>query len=546
MENKIVKKESESLNTSLDQLIKDAEGGDADAQWQLGDCYWSGYKWGAELNENKALKWYEKSASRGNADRKARLGIRYYQSRDNEKSVKWLTEALNDSTAPPKIISPENLQDLIALVRYKLNWKDNCIRTSMGIQAFEMRIQGWEWHLQKAEKELQILWYDVIDIDAVGFFWITGGGSDADIIFDKGSHLNSLESWNELSHKQFGGKYSYYALTNFPRGRVMYDCNTGKTFVYADKKILNRLNIFEPILADMFSLKDYEFRYDKRYKSSIVIKKSEGFLRVFNRAKLNNLTGKNAELFERLKADVYTGEVFPAVRKGEIHFYYKGGCLYKFNGVSFVRDKEYEKYSDGTAGLDEYDKAKKQNENKYKHADGSAKEQQLLHRLNGHTFNRHNTSGVVVLDIETRLNGAIGSNKKCDMVLLNTTTNQIMFVEGKVFTDGRVNVKVDYMPEVIEQVKTYTAAIAEQAQTIVAQYGEHIKTINALFGTAYDPQIRLTDTAKLLVYGTPQNPNLNGQYSIKTISDGLGTGNVAWFKTGEEPSIDEIWSALCK
>jgi hypothetical protein len=271
-----------------------------------------------------------------------------------------------------------------------------------------------------------------------------------------------------------------------------------------------------------------------------------GFIRSFDSSKIKKLSDASAELFAKLKNDTYAGLVFPAVRKGEVHFYYKGGCLYKFNGISFARDKAYGAYSDRTDGLDEYAKAKRQNENKFTNTGGSAKERQLLDRLNSHTFNRERKTKTVVLDMEIRLNGTVGENKKCDMVLLNTETRQIMFVEGKVFSDNRVNRKVGNRPEVIEQVNIYTAGLAEQAQAIELQYAEHISIINALFGTTYEVNNCLVTTAKLLVYETPKNPNDNGRYSIDAINAALGAENVMWVASGEEPGIDEIWDALTK
>lgn len=271
-----------------------------------------------------------------------------------------------------------------------------------------------------------------------------------------------------------------------------------------------------------------------------------GFIRSFDSSKIEKLSAASAELFARLKNDTYAGFVFPAVRRDEIHFYYKGGCLYKFNGTSFARDKAYKAYRDRTDGLEEYAKAKRQNENKFTKTGGSAKERQLLDRLNSHTFNRERKTKVVVLDVEIRLNGTVGKNKKCDMVLLNTITRQIMFVEGKVFSDNRVNRTVGNSLEVIEQVNMYTTGIAEQAQAIALQYAEHIRIINNLFGTEYETKNSLVTTAKLLVYETPKNPTDNGRYSIETINTALGADNVMWVVSGDEPSIDEIWDALTK
>ena len=60
------------------------------------------------------------------------------------------------------------------------------------------------------------------------------------------------------------------------------------------------------------------------------------------RAALHN--AQNGPLYARLKADVFAGLVYPAVRKNQLHFYYKGGCLYKFANGTFTRDPAYCKY----------------------------------------------------------------------------------------------------------------------------------------------------------------------------------------------------------
>ena len=267
-----------------------------------------------------------------------------------------------------------------------------------------------------------------------------------------------------------------------------------------------------------------------------------GFIREFNCLQIDKMTsGSNGELFEHLKADVLKGEVFPAVRKNELHFYYKGGCLFRFCGGSFKRDKNFEKFGVGYGHLPPYEKAKKENEEKFKNAAGGEAERQLLDRLYCHTFNR-GSSNVVVLDIEVNLGGQ--AVKKCDLVLLNTQTDEIMFVEGKVFSDGRVNVKPPHIPEVIEQVNAYSAAINAQSQTVLEQYARHTVVINRLFGTSYKPPKKLIEPVKLLVYGTPQNPTKNGEYAIDKINTELGASNVLWVNQNEYPTLDKIWVDL--
>ena len=252
--------------------------------------------------------------------------------------------------------------------------------------------------------------------------------------------------------------------------------------------------------------------------------------------------GEYAKLFGLLKTDVLAGRVFPAVRTNELHFYYKGGCLYKFNGA-YSRDDNYKLYSEGTEGLSDYERAKKENENKFTNRKGGVTERGLLDRLYKFTYCKDLKSDVVVIDIEVNLNGSIGRGKKCDLVLLNTKTDELMFVEGKVYSDSRVKCAAPYIPEVIEQVNTYTSAMAEQRLNILAQYGEYIKIVNGLFGTEYRPPKRLLEPAKLLVYGTGGGRAENIEYTIQTINQKLGAGNVMWVR-GKEPALDEIWNAL--
>ena len=272
-----------------------------------------------------------------------------------------------------------------------------------------------------------------------------------------------------------------------------------------------------------------------------------GFIRSFSQSQIDKMTcGDNAELFARLKADVLNGTVFPAVRKNELHFYYKGGCLYKFAGGTFKRDKNFEKFGEGLTELSPYERAKKENESKFTNVGGKAKERRLLDELNCHTFDRNYCGNVVVLDIEVNLNGEIGRGKKCDLVLLNTLTDELMFVEGKVFSDSRVNVTPPNTPEVITQVNTYTAAIAEQKQNILEQYARHIKIINGLFGTAFRPPKKLVEPAKLLVYETPKSPRDNGKYSIGKINIELGADNVFWVGEDIKPTLDDIWEPFTK
>lgn len=267
-----------------------------------------------------------------------------------------------------------------------------------------------------------------------------------------------------------------------------------------------------------------------------------GFTRSFSDVQIEKMTnGENSQLFAQLKADVLAGDVFPAVRINELHFYYKGGCLYKFSGFGFKRDKNYKKFGVGFETLSPYGKAKKENELKYRKASGGQAERQLLDGLYRHTFAEHSSS-IVVLDIEVNLGGQ--AVRKCDLVLLNTLTDEIMFVEGKVFSDRRVKTSIPSVPEVIEQVNGYSNAIRSQEQTILEQYARHIDIVNGLFGSSFRPPKKLVQPAKLLVYNTPEKLTINGEHSIGKIDSGLGAGNVLWVAPCSSPTLSDIWNGL--
>ncbi len=267
-----------------------------------------------------------------------------------------------------------------------------------------------------------------------------------------------------------------------------------------------------------------------------------GFIRLFDDAAIDKMkSAKNAEILERLMNDVAAGEVFPAVRVNELHFYYKGGCLYKFTGSSFERDPRYAKYAGNAVYSNEYERAKAENANKFTAINGGKTERQLLDGLCCHTFGAGKGSDVVVLDIEVNLGGR--AVRKCDLVLMNVKTAELMFVEGKVFSDRRVKSALGRMPEVIEQVNLYSSSIALQKKSIIEQYGEHVRIINKLFGTGFCPPQTVIEPAKLLVLQMQGGKTENARYTVDIIEKNLGTGNVMWVSEGE-PSLSEIWSGL--
>ena len=272
-----------------------------------------------------------------------------------------------------------------------------------------------------------------------------------------------------------------------------------------------------------------------------------GFIRSFDKKQIYALQSEqNKSIYNLLISDIKDGKVFPSVRKNQIYFYYEGGCLYKFANGKFTRDKAYEKYSCSTEDSTRYETAKIQVENRFSKGEKNDKERRLLNALYRYTYGGEKPYDTVVLDIEVNLNSTFVGRKKCDLVLYNTQSSEIMFVEGKIFSDRRVSVRIGFIPEVISQVNTYSAAIAEQQQAILTQYANHIEIINNLFGMNYSAPKKLIQPAKLLVYEAPLSPTDNSIYTFNTITASLGKNNAVWFKQNERPTPDEIWNSLCK
>jgi hypothetical protein len=270
---------------------------------------------------------------------------------------------------------------------------------------------------------------------------------------------------------------------------------------------------------------------------------SYNFIREFKTTNIAKLAGDDLALFKQLQRDCQSGEVFPAVRKNRLDFYYSGGVLYKLRGTKFWRDFNYSKYSQDvdTTGLTIYEIAKLENLKKYP---PDEKERGLLDKLY-----KNRTGKIVVLDIEVRFNmRGVDTGRKIDLVLLNNDTKELMFVEGKVFSDYRVDVQVGRTPEVIEQVKRYDRLIAGLTpERIIGQYQRFVAIINELFGWNFTIPQTILKPSKLLVYNTPKELNANSIHSKDLIDAELGATNVLWHtKSDKEPSLTEIWDTLCK
>ena len=84
---------------NINDLIKKAEQGDIEAQFNLGYYYHSGE--GVEKSEKKALYWWQKAAEQGHAEAQYNLGYCYYNGKGIElsksKATYWFIKACENS-----------------------------------------------------------------------------------------------------------------------------------------------------------------------------------------------------------------------------------------------------------------------------------------------------------------------------------------------------------------------------------------------------------------------------------------------------------------
>ncbi|MFC1835774.1 ankyrin repeat domain-containing protein [Thermodesulfobacteriota bacterium] len=81
--------------TRIQKIKEKARGGDADAQYKLGQKYQKGR--GVKKDAEKAVKWYGKAARQGHAKAQYELGLKYYKGtgveKDKTKALKWFRKA---------------------------------------------------------------------------------------------------------------------------------------------------------------------------------------------------------------------------------------------------------------------------------------------------------------------------------------------------------------------------------------------------------------------------------------------------------------------
>lgn len=283
------------------------------------------------------------------------------------------------------------------------------------------------------------------------------------------------------------------------------------------------------------------------------------FMRRLDEAQIDAL--KKDPLFKtKLLKDIKSGIIFPAIRKNEVHFYYKGSSLFLYSGKSFKYNIEYwygnktrgtGKATAGKLGItsfcDVYDDLKLRRDNypENKKNPDSVGDRDLLEKLYRHTFANAHKSECIVLDIEMNTN--IEGPEKCDMVLLHQKTADLLFVECKLFSDSKMYSQKRGGVEIVLHIKNARSKISAEKKEILTEYQNYVEICNELFYSSFPEPEALLPHTKLVVYSC----NV-GKYPIEKrktlgtrIDEQLGN-TVLWLYQNEKATLGEIFNKTNK
>jgi len=200
-------------------------------------------------------------------------------------------------------------------------------------------------------------------------------------------------------------------------------------------------------------------------------------------------------------------DVFPAVRKGRMDFYHKGGKLFSFSrAAGFITHHKYASVIRSEEGKDYVTDANLQAVRNFEEGYERIKENCSLYsgvEAQGvsQVYGRYScaklcaSAGVVVLDIEISLKqgkeaeelvvaSPLKTNSdRIDLLLLDTDTGLLRFFEAKDFSNNEIRAMEGHHPRIVKQMHRYEKQLNTQhvREEMLAGYAAHIEAINELF-----------------------------------------------------------------
>jgi len=179
-----------------------AEGGDADAQHELGWFYYDGYN--CEQSFENAFYWFSKSAEQGNAESVFWLGSLYRTGQGVEQNDAEAMKLFRRGADLGHAASQSYLADMY----------------EFGIGVDVDNDRAFTWHKKAAEKG------HVISMSALGNFYESGLGVPADPKLSAKWYLAAAEKGHALSQNKIGSYYAkgYGVAQNLEEAATWYMC----------------------------------------------------------------------------------------------------------------------------------------------------------------------------------------------------------------------------------------------------------------------------------------------------------------------------------
>ena len=258
---------------------------------------------------------------------------------------------------------------------------------------------------------------------------------------------------------------------------------------------------------------------------------------------------------ERLELDIQKRIVFPAIRRGRVDFYHKGGKIFCYqNGFSTHKkyasairyDSDYISESDLrqkveviTNFFDGYEQIK-QNCSLY-----SSVEAEGVSRIYHKYPFASSDSRVVVLDIEISFEAKSEERfqDRIDILLFNKKTQQLRFYEAKHYSNSELWAAEGTSPRVVSQIQRYEQQIQEEGKDILSEYCQYIRIVNDVFNCDLPKPGGLDKEVTLLVFGYDRDQQ-RGRMQRLLLDDGSLAG-VQYYTIGNVSAvnIDNMWKA---
>jgi len=257
---------------------------------------------------------------------------------------------------------------------------------------------------------------------------------------------------------------------------------------------------------------------------------------------------------EKLKGDCEAGNVFLAIRKDRVGFYHKGSSLFEFGSQSFSTNAKYasvidtdktyvtqEQLKEMRMISDFFAGYKRIKENCALYSGAEAKGVSYLYQ-ESHYLKQ---ASISVLDIEIVLRDGSNAKDRIDVLLYDSDSQTLRFVEAKHFTNS--DLWSTSTPRAVEQIKNYEEQISLHAEKLKEEYGCYIDNLNKIFelNKPMDLPRNVDPKVSLLIFGFDSDQKQGDRFN-KLVLNNPEYGGIPIYSKGGSDGLraETIWKEV--